>query len=69
MSKVIALLTLSPFVSLLGIIAEPVGRMVEGVRAKADARRRRVEGFRELERLGPSLRADIGLSPHEGERR
>lgn len=69
MSKVIALLTLTPFVALLGIFAEPVGRMVERYRAKTDARRRRVEGVRELERLGPSLRADIGLSPHEGERR
>lgn len=69
MSKVIALLTLSPFVSLLGIIVEPVGKMVEGYRAKADARRRRTEGLRELERLGPSLRADIGLPPHEEESR
>lgn len=65
MSKLITLLTLTPFISLLGMIAEPVGTMVSSYREKAAARRRRADGRRELERLGPSLRADIGLPAHD----
>jgi len=68
MSKLIALLTLTPFVSLLGIIAEPVRKTMEESRAKAAARRQRTAGIRELERLGPSLRDDIGLAPRDERR-